>query len=126
MRLVPLPTAVPVQRVRGLPVAAPSWCTWSREGGGGRRPPRSPRCVAPSWAVGCGGDGEGETVVGSSGGRVAAFVRKGWTDEEAIVTERPPKMRRKIYVSQKIAPVRRRMPQVLLLTSWRPAGSFVM
>jgi len=54
-------------------------------------------------------------------------VREGWTDEEAVVTERPPKMRRRIdSVRQKIAPVGRKSPPVLLLTSWRPAGSFVV
>ena len=48
VRSVTLPTAVPVRGVKDLPVAAPGWQHVVTAGGGGRRPPQSPRCVAPS------------------------------------------------------------------------------
>ena len=118
VRSVPLPTAASVRRARGLPVAAPGWQHVVTAGGGGQRPPRSTRCVAPSVSSRLRRRWRGRTVVGSGGDRVAARVREGWTDEEAVVTERPPKMRRRIdSVRQTITPVGRKSPPVLLLTS---------
>jgi len=112
-RSVPLPTTAPVRGVSGVPVAARGWqhvVTGGRGGVDARR--GRPVASPPVWAVGCGG---GATVVGSRGGRVAVCVRKGWTDVEAIVTQRPLRMGRKpVSVRQTIAPVRRTFPQGLL------------